>query len=426
MKYSEMSLSELRAEYDLQKSRYEQCKAEGLKLNMSRGVPGSDQLALSMPMLDALNSASSLISENGVDYRNYGIVDGIDEAKKLFADLFEVSSDEIIVGGNSSLNMMFDTISSAMGHGLLGGTPWVQQGRIKFLCPCPGYDRHFAITEYFDIEMIPIDIFEDGPDMDTIEKLVSSDPLIKGIWCVPKYSNPTGITYSDETVLRFANLKPAAEDFRIFWDNAYFVHHLFGDDVKLLNLLKECKKAGNPNMVYMYFSTSKITFPGAGLAGMATSAENVNAIKKRMMVQTIGPDKINQLRHMKYIKNLDGLLKHMDEHAAILRPRFLAVGEVLERELGGTGIAEWSKPNGGYFVSLNTADGCAKRVVELCAQAGVVLTSAGATYPYKKDPHDSNIRIAPTSPTVDELKKAIYVLSVCVKLAAAEKLLAEN
>lgn len=261
MKYSEMSLSELRAEYDLQKSRYEQCKAEGLKLNMSRGVPGSDQLALSMPMLDALNSASSLISENGVDYRNYGIVDGIDEAKKLFADLFEVSSDEIIVGGNSSLNMMFDTISSAMGHGLLGGTPWVQQGRIKFLCPCPGYDRHFAITEYFDIEMIPIDIFEDGPDMDTIEKLVSSDPLIKGIWCVPKYSNPTGITYSDETVLRFANLKPAAEDFRIFWDNAYFVHHLFGDDVKLLNLLKECKKAGNPNMVYMYFSTSKITFP---------------------------------------------------------------------------------------------------------------------------------------------------------------------
>ncbi len=424
--YLSMNREELLSEMKQLKVRYEQLSGMGLKLNMTRGVPGADQLNLSMEMLNVLDSMSDLRCGNGIDCRNYGVLDGIPEAKRLFADIFEVSTDEIIVGGNSSLTLMFDTISSAMGHGLLGGEPWANQGRVKFICPCPGYDRHFAITEYFDIDMIPVEMFDDGPDMDTIEKLVSCDPMIKGIWCVPKYSNPTGVTYSDKVVRRFARLKPAAKDFRIFWDNAYFAHHMFGEDVKIRNLLAECKKAGNPNMVYMYFSTSKITFPGSGLAGMASSVENVKAIKARMKVQTIGYDKLNQLRHMRFIKDINGLMEHMDRHAEILRPRFTAVLETLEAELGGTDAAVWSKPNGGYFISLNTIEGCAKRTVELCGQAGVVLTPAGATFPYHRDPNDSNIRIAPTSPTVDELKTAMTVLGVCAKLAAVEKLLTQD
>ena len=424
--YLSMNREQLLNEMKQLRVRYEQLSGIGLNLNMSRGIPGDDQLNLSMEMLNILDSMSDLRCANGIDCRNYGVLDGIPEAKRMFADLFEVSTDEIIVGGNSSLTLMYDTISSAMGHGLLGGEPWANQGRVKFICPCPGYDRHFAITEYFDIDMIPVEIFEDGPDMDTIEKLVSCDPLIKGIWCVPKYSNPTGVTYSDAVVRRFANLKPAAKDFRIFWDNAYFVHHLFGEEPKLRNLLAECKKAGNPNMVYMYFSTSKITFPGSGLAGMAASAENVKAIKARMKVQTIGYDKLNQLRHMRFIKNLDGVLEHMERHAEILRPRFTAVEETLTRELGGTDAAKWSKPQGGYFVSFDVLDGCARRTVELCAQAGVTLTPAGATYPYHRDPNDRNIRIAPTSPTVDELETAMTVLAVCARLAAVEKLLTQD
>lgn len=423
--YIEMSREELLKEKKVLQARYEQCVQKSLKLNMTRGIPGSEQLAISMPMLDILTSASDLKSISGVDCRNYGVVDGIPEAKKLFADLFEVSTDEIIVGGNSSLTMMFDTISSAMGHGLLGGEPWANQGHIKFLCPSPGYDRHFAISEYFEIDMIPIEIDEDGPDMETIERLVSNDPLIKGIWCVPKYSNPTGVTYSDETVLRFANLKPAAKDFRIFWDNAYCVHHLFGEDKKLLNLLNECKKAGNPNMVYMYFSTSKITFPGAGLAGMATSVENVNAIKARMSVQTIGHDKLNQLRHMRFIKDLEGLYKHMDKHAEILRPHFTAVLETFEKELRESGVAKWSEPKGGYFISVDLLEGCARRTNELCAQAGVAITPAGATFPYHRDPLDRNLRIAPTSPSVDELIEGMTVFSICARMAAIEKLLVD-
>lgn len=423
MNFSTMSKEELINLRQQLETEYKSFVGQNLTLDMSRGKPGKDQLDLSMGMLDTLNSRSNCCSENGFDCRNYGIVDGIPEAKKLFSEIFEVETDEILVGGNSSLNMMFDTISSAMGNGLLGSEPWASQGKIKFLCPSPGYDRHFAICEYFDIEMIPIENHEDGPDMDTIEKLVSSDPLIKGIWCVPKYSNPQGITYSDETVRRFAQLKPAAKDFRIFWDNSYFVHNLFGEDVKLLNLLKECEKYGNGNMVYMYFSTSKITFPGAGLAGMATSVENVNAIKKRMSVQTIGPDKINQIRHMRFIKNFEGLKNQMERHAEILRPRFEVVLKTLETELGGKGVATWTNPKGGYFVSVDTMDGCAKQVVKMCKDAGVTLTDAGATFPYGKDPRDRNIRIAPSFPPVSELEIAMKLFCICVQLAAIDKIL---
>ena len=421
--YKNMSKKELQAEKEKLQKEYEGYKAEHLSLNMARGIPSKAQLELSMGLLDSVNSSTDLTGINGADYRNYGILDGIPEAKKLFADLFNVTTDQIIVGGNSSLTLMFDTISSAMAHGLLGSTPWASLPEVKFLCPVPGYDRHFGITEYFGIKMIPVEMNEDGPDMDFIEKVAESDPYVKGVWCVPKYSNPSGITYSDEVVRRFANLKPAAQDFRIFWDNAYCIHHLFNEDVKLLDILEECEKAGNPNMVYMYFSTSKITFPGAGLAGMASSKENITAIKKRMMVQSIGPDKINQLRHMKFFVNLDGLLEQMKKHADIIRPKFEAVEKTLSEQFGDSGVATWSKPNGGYFVSLNVLNGCAKKTVKLAKEAGVTLTKAGATYPYGNDPKDSNIRIAPTSPTVEELTEAMKVLACSAKLAAVNKLL---
>ncbi len=421
--YKEMSRQELLEEKEKLQKEYDGYKAENLSLNMARGIPSKAQLELSMGLLDSVNSSTDLTGINGADYRNYGILDGIPEAKQLFADLFHVTTDQIIVGGNSSLTLMFDTISSAMAHGLLGSTPWASLPEVKFLCPVPGYDRHFGITEYFGIKMIPVEMNEDGPDMDFIEKIVERDPFVKGVWCVPKYANPTGITYSDEVVRRFANLHPAAKDFRIFWDNAYCIHHLFHEDVQLLDILKECEKAGNPNMVYMYFSTSKITFPGAGLAGMASSKENITAIKKRMMVQSIGPDKINQLRHMKFFVNLDGLLDQMKKHAEIIRPKFEAVEKTLTEGFADSGIATWSKPNGGYFVSLNVLDGCAKKTVRLCKDVGVTLTKAGATYPYGNDPKDSNIRIAPTSPTVEELTEAMKVLACSAKLAAVQKLL---
>lgn len=424
--YSEMTREQLAVEQEQLLDIYNQYKAEGLSLDITRGKPGADQLELSMKMLDALNSESDYTDINGVDCRNYGGVTGIPEARELFAKVFDVSVDEIIVGGNSSLNMMFDTISSAMGNGLLGGEPWAKQGQVKFLCPSPGYDRHFAICEYFKIEMIPVAMTETGVDMDTVERLVESDPLIKGIWCVPKYANPTGVTYDDETVIRFAKLKPAAKDFRIFWDNSYFAHHLFGEDVELLNLLKECKKYGNDNMVYMYFSTSKITFPGSGLAGMATSVENVRAITRRMGIQSIGPDKLNQLRHMRFIKDYDGLLEQMHKQADIIRPKFECVLKILGEQLDGLDIARWTKPSGGYFVCLDTMPGCAKRTFELCAEAGVKLTNVGATFPYGKDPLDTNIRIAPTYPSIEELEKAINILCVCIKLAAIEKLQKEQ
>ena len=420
--YKEMSRQELLEEKEKLQKEYDGYKAENLSLNMARGIPSKAQLELSMGLLDSVNSSTDLTGINGADYRNYGILDGIPEAKQLFADLFHVTTDQIIVGGNSSLTLMFDTISSAMAHGLLGSTPWASLPEVKFLCPVPGYDRHFGITEYFGIKMIPVEMNEDGPDMDFIEKIVERDPFVKGVWCVPKYANPTGITYSDEVVRRFANLHPAAKDFRIFWDNAYCIHHLFHEDVQLLDILKECEKAGNPNMVYMYFSTSKITFPGAGLAGMASSKENITAIKKRMMVQSIGPDKINQLRHMKFFVNLDGLLDQMKKHAEIIRPKFEAVEKTLTEGFADSGIATWSKPNGGYFVSLNVLDGCAKKTVRLCKDAGVTLTKAGATYPYGNDPHDSNIRIAPSFPSLEDLSSAMDVFCICARIAALEKM----
>lgn len=403
--------------------RYNDFKSQNLKYDMSRGKPCKEQLDVSLEMMDVLTAKDSMKASDGTDCRNYGLLDGIPEAKQLFADLMEVDTKEIIVGGNSSLDLMYNTVSRAVTHGVVGSEkPWGQLPKVKFLCPSPGYDRHFAITEFFGFELIIVDMKSDGPDMDRVEELVSSDESIKGIWCVPKYSNPDGITYSDEVVDRFARLKPKAKDFRIFWDNAYIIHDLTDKSDNLKNLFEECKKQGNENMVYMFASTSKVSFPGSGVAVMASSEENINRIKKQMFFQTIGPDKINQLRHVKYFKTLDNMKQHMKKHAEIIKPKFDAVLDILDRELGGKNIAWWNKPNGGYFISLNTLDGCAKKVIAMAREAGVVMTNAGATYPYGKDPNDRNIRIAPTFPSLEELKKAIEVFCICVQLASIEKL----
>ena len=420
--YKDLSKEELKKEIEILQKRYNEFKAQNLKLDMTRGKPCAEQLDISMDILD-IPAKELRKTADGTDCFNYGVLDGIPEAKALFAEMLEVSTDEIMVGGNSSLNLMYDTVARAMSLGILGNTPWSKLEGVKFLCPSPGYDRHFAICELFGIEMITVDMKQDGPDMDTIEKLVSEDESIKGIWCVPKYSNPDGITYTDEVVDRFANLKPKAKDFRIFWDNAYCVHHLSDNPDKLKNILKACKDAGNENMVYIFSSTSKISFPGAGVAVMATSAENLKGVKKSLTIQTIGHDKINQLRHAKYFKNLEGINAHMKKHADILEPKFNTVLEILDVELGGKDIASWNKPNGGYFVSLNTMDNCAKEVAKLAGEAGVALTKAGATFPYGNDPRDRNLRIAPTMPPVEELKKAIEVLGICVQLVSATKLL---
>ena len=387
-------------------ARYEEVKAKGLKLDMSRGKPSTEQLNLSMGMMDVLNSSADLTCADGVDCRNYGGLDGIAEAKQLLADMMEVPKDNVIIFGNSSLNVMYDTVARAVTHGILGSTPWCKLDKVKFLCPVPGYDRHFGITEHFGIEMINVPMTSTGPDMDIVEKLVSEDPAVKGIWCVPKYSNPQGITYSDETVFRFANLKPAAEDFRIYWDNAYCVHHLYEDKQDyLIEILSECKKAGNPDMVYKFSSTSKISFPGSGIAALAASEANLNDIRNMMKMQTIGHDKVNQLRHVRFFKDVHGIVEHMKKHADIMRPKFEAVIDVLERELGGLEIGSWIKPLGGYFISFDAMEGCAKAIVAKAKEAGLVMTGAGATYPYGKDPHDSNIRIAPSYPTPEELVK---------------------
>ena len=422
--YTEMSKEELLAlKGDLEK-QYEDAKALNLALDMSRGKPAAAQLDLSMPMMSLLNEDSVLKAENGTDCRNYGVLDGIPEAKKLMADMVGAKPENVIVYGNSSLNIMYDTIVRSMLHGVLGSTPWCKLDKVKFLCPGPGYDRHFAITESFGIEMISIPMTENGPDMDMVEKYVQEDKAVKGIWCVPKYSNPQGISYSDETVRRFAALKPAAKDFRIFWDNAYCVHHIYEEKQdEILNILEECEKAGNPDMVYQFASTSKVTFPGSGVAAISTSTANIADIKKYMTLQTIGHDKINQLRHVKFLKDADGIKAHMKKQADIIRPKFEAVLEVLDKELGGLGIATWTKPNGGYFISFETLDGCAKAVVGKCKEAGGVMTGAGATFPYGKDPKDSNIRIAPTLPTPEELSKAADLFVLCVKLVSVEKLL---
>ncbi len=425
MHYLSATREQLESEQSLLRELYNEIKSRNYSLDMSRGKPGADQLDISEALLTVLSENKDCYTENGTDCRNYGIVDGIPEAKKLFADILEVSPDKVIVGGNSSLNLMYDSIVRGLLYGVSEESePWIKQGKIKFLCPCPGYDRHFGICESLGIEMIPVDMTPTGPDMDTVERLVASDALIKGIWCVPKYSNPEGVTYSDETVKRFAALKPAAKDFRIFWDNAYIVHDLYDESDKLLNIIEECEKAGNPDMAYVFTSTSKVSYPGAGVAAVASSVSNINYAKGIMGIQTIGYDKLNMLRHVKYFGNADGVKAYMKKHAEILRPKFNIVLDTFAKELSETGVAQWLSPKGGYFISLNVIDGCAKRVIELCKDAGIVLTGAGAAFPYHNDPRDRNIRVAPSYPECKDLQAAVDVLCVCVRLAAVEKLLA--
>ena len=425
--YKELSENELLALKEELNEEYEEAKAKGLKLDMSRGKPSPAQLDMERDFLGMVISDTDVTTETGVDCRNYGLLDGIPEAKRLLADMLGVSENNVIVFGNSSLNVMYDTIARSMILGVMGSTPWCRLDKVKFLCPVPGYDRHFAITEQFGIEMINIPMTENGPDMDLVEKYVNEDPAVKGIWCVPKYSNPQGYTYSDETVKRFAALKPAAEDFRIFWDNAYAIHDLYDDKSdELLEILSECEKAGRSDMVYEFCSTSKVTFPGAGIAAIVSSTANLDFIRKTMTIQTIGYDKLNMLRHVKYFKNIDGMKAHMKKHAAIMRPKFEAILKVLDSELAGLGIGSWTRPNGGYFISFDAMEGCAKAIVEKCKEAGVVLTGAGATYPYKKDPKDSNIRLAPTFPSPEELAVATDLFVLCVKLVSVEKLLADK
>ena len=423
--YKEMSKEQLLHEKDMLEQKFKEIQEKNLKLDMSRGKPSAAQLNLSNGMMDILNSDSDMMSEGGVDCRNYGIMDGIPEARRLLADMSEVPEKNILIYGNSSLNVMFDTVARAMVMGVCGHTPWGKLDRpAKFICPVPGYDRHFGITEFFGIEMINVPLLSTGPDMDMVEKLVSEDPYIKGIWCVPKYSNPSGISYSDETVLRFAHLKPAAPDFRIFWDNAYSIHHLYDDDQDvILELLSECEKAGNPDLVYKFISTSKVSFPGSGIAAMAASEANLADARRYMNYQTIGHDKLNQLRHVRFFKDMDGMHEHMKKHAAILRPKFEAVLSVLDNELGGLEIGSWSRPKGGYFISFDAMPGCAKAIVAKAKEAGVIMTKAGATYPYGKDPQDSNIRIAPSFPTPEELAAAAEVFVLSVKLVSIDKIL---
>lgn len=424
--YKSMSKEELQQlQAELSKA-FEDAKGKGLKLDMSRGKPSAAQLSLSNSLLDVLNSESDYKAADGTDCRNYGVLEGLPEARKLMADMMDTTPEHVIVCGNASLTIMYDTVSRSMTHGVCGSTPWCKLDTVKFLCPVPGYDRHFAITEHFGIEMINIPMTENGPDMDMVEKYVSEDASIKGIWCVPKYSNPQGVCYSDETVKRMAALKPAAEDFRIFWDNAYVIHHLFEEpekQVKILDIISECEKAGNPDMVYEFASTSKVSFSGGGISAVATSVKNIEWFKKSMTIQTIGYDKLNQLRHVRFYKDIDGLNAHMMKHAASIRPKFEAVLATLEKELGGLEIGSWIEPKGGYFISFEALEGCAKAIVAKCKEAGVVMTGAGATYPYKKDPKDSNIRIAPTLPTPEELAAAAEIFVLCVKLVSVEKLL---
>ena len=425
--YQEMEKEELVALQQELEQAFEDVKGKGLKLDMSRGKPAVTQLNMSMDMFDVLNSESDMKCEDGTDVRNYGVLDGIPEAKKLMGDIMGVPAENVIICGNASLPIMYDTVSRSVTHGVMGSTPWCKLDKVKFLCPAPGYDRHFAITQHFGIEMITVPMSPEGPDMDMVEKLVQEDASIKGIWCVPKYSNPQGYTYSDETVRRFAALNPAAEDFRIYWDNAYAVHHLYEDrQDEILDILEECEKAGHPDMVYIFGSTSKISFAGAGIAAVASSKGNLDFMKKSMTIQTIGYDKINQLRHVRYFKDFNGVKEQMRRHADLMRPKFEAVLAVLENELAGTGIGTWTKPNGGYFISFETLEGCAKEVVAKCKEAGVVLTGAGATYPYGIDPKDSNIRIAPSFPTPEEMAIATDLFVLCVKLVSVKKILGQR
>ena len=420
MQYSQMSKDELRARKAELDKEFAEIKKLNLKLDMSRGKPGADQLDLSMDMLKTVIGVCDCKAENGFDCRNYGVLDGLPECKALFAQMLEVSPDNIIIGGASSLNLMFDYIAQCMTKGA-GGAPWMQQGKIKFICNVPGYDRHFTICEHFGIEMLNVEMTENGPDVEKIRELVK-DESVKGMFCVPKYSNPDGITYSDDTVRALAALQPAAKDFRVIWDNAYVVHDLTDTPDRLLNIFEACKPFATEDMFVEFTSTSKISFPGAGVSAIAASDNNIKAIKARLAMQTISYDKMNQLRHVKYFKNFDGITAHMKKHAAIIAPKFKIVLDALENELKENDLARWTKPNGGYFISLNTTGCSAKRVGELCKELGVVLTSVGATYPYGIDAQDRNIRIAPTYPSTDELKKAADVLCLCIKLATLEKL----
>ena len=419
--YREMPRDELLQEKEKLITEFEAHKAKGLKLNMARGKPGNDQLDLSMPMLDLLNSSSDINAETQIDCRNYGELTGIPEAKKPFSEYMGVTTDEIIVAGSTSLTFMYDCLARAMLTGVLGSDrPWVKEEKVKFLCPVPGYDRHFSICQFLGIEMINIPTSTDGPDMDMIEKLVAGDPLIKGMWCVPKFSNPLGITYSDQVIRRMAALKPAARDFRIFCDNAYAMHEIYRD-VALLNPLEACKKAGNPDMIYLFGSTNKITFPGAGVAFMAASKENIAFTIKQLSMQAIGYDKLNMLRHVRFLKDIPNIQAQMKKHAAILRPKFDGVIKKLEIRLTGLGAGEWVKPDGGYFITYIAEKGCAKRIIALCKEAGLIMTDAGATHPYGKDPEDRYIRIAPSFPSPAELDKAIDVFCTAVKLATVEQ-----
>lgn len=425
--YAQMTNDQLQAEHKALLDEYNAYKAKGLSLNMARGKPASDQLDLSRPMLDVLDSKSELKASDGSDLRNYGVLDGIPEAKKLMAVMLDDDPENVIVFGNSSLNIMYDTIARCWMFGTLGSTPWCKLDGVKFVCPAPGYDRHFSVAAEFGIELVCVPMREDGPDMDVVEELVANDGSFKGIWCVPKYANPTGVTYSDEVVKRLASMKTAAGDFRIMWDNAYCVHHLSTDPAEqeqVLDIAKACREAGNPNRYFKFASTSKVTLPGAGIAAMAASSANVADIKARMGVQTIGHDKLNQMRHVLFLKDAQGLAEHMAKHAAIIRPKFELCIKRFEDELSECGACRWTNPKGGYFISFDAPRGTAKRVVQLAKEAGVTMTGAGATFPYKNDPNDSNIRVAPTLPPLEELDQALSVFTCCVKLAYAEKLLA--
>lgn len=425
---ADMTSEELSRELDALKAEHASFVAKGLALNMARGKPASEQLDLSMPLLDILGANSDWRAEDGTDCRNYGVLDGIPEAKRLMASMLDDDPENVIVFGSSSLTAMYDTVARCFDFGTVGGHAWREERSLKWLCPAPGYDRHFAITEAFGFEMIPVPMNEYGPDMDLVERLVAEDENVKGIWCVPKYSNPGGVTYSDDVVRRLAEMECAAPDFRIVWDNAYCVHHLY-DEVEnqdvLLDIADACVEAGNPDRYFKFASTSKITLPGAGVAAMAASPDNIALIKKQMGAQVIGYDKLNQLRHVRFLKDAEGIAAHMSAHAAIIRPKFELVLAKLEEALGTEGIARWTTPRGGYFVSFDASEGCARRIVELAREAGVIMTGAGATWPYGRDPFDSNIRIAPTLPPLEELSQAMDVFCCCVKLATVEKLLAQ-
>lgn len=422
--YSEMSADELRTILANEQAKLDKWSEMNLTLDLTRGKPNQAQLDLSSGMLNIISDRGDCFSASGLDCRNYGILDGLPETKKLFSDLLGIPEKQILVLGNSSLNVMYDTIVRAMLFGVAGGhEPWCRQGRIKFICPSPGYDRHFTICRTMGIEMVPVKMNADGPDMEEVYNIACSDPSVKGMWCVPKFSNPEGITYSDEVVEQIAMMKPAAPDFRIFWDNAYVVHELYDEDVHLANIFDLAKEYGTEDNIFYFASTSKITFPGSGLAIMAASDKNLEQIRPIIATQTIGYDKINQMRHVKFFKNADGIKAHMRHHAAILRPKFELVENEFESRLGGYGIARWTKPHGGYFISLYVTEGCARRVYQLARSVGVTLTTAGSTYPYGRDPYNSNLRIAPSYPELDELQQAIEILCSCIKVACAEKIL---